>query len=67
MQETKSLMFYLLSAAEAEVRRKTDKKIILASSAIPANHLYAIRGEYCDFYETQYFVVMYLKPLIPNP
>jgi hypothetical protein len=52
----------LQQKAEAEVREYSDAPIIYLDSPIPKNHLFAVRGEHCDFYETSKYVMVYLKP-----
>ena len=37
-----------------------DKPIQFIKASIPKNHLYCIRGIYCDFVEYQNFIEVYL-------
>lgn len=46
--------------AEKEVREYTDKEIIYIDEPVPKNHLYCVRGKYCDFYETSKCVYSFL-------
>lgn len=52
----------LVNNAEKEVRQYSDMEIIITDTPIPSNHLFAVRGEFCDFYETSKYVTVYLKP-----
>lgn len=52
----------LENEAEKEVRQYSESEIILTDTPIPSNHLFAVRGEFCDFYETSKYVIVYLKP-----
>lgn len=54
----------LQQKAETEVREYSDAPIIYIESEVPKNHLYCVRGEYCDFYETSKYVMVYLKPKV---
>lgn len=45
-----------------EIRQYSDMEIIVTDTPIPNNHLFAVRGEFCDFYETSKYVMAYLKP-----
>jgi hypothetical protein len=52
----------LVNNAEKEIRQYSDMEIIVTDTPIPNNHLFAVRGEFCDFYETSKYVMAYLKP-----
>src|SRR6478735_348594 len=43
------------------VKYVSNPKIIYLDSPIPKNHLFAVRGDFCDFYETQKYTMVYLK------
>ena len=45
-----------------EVRVYSDSVIMFLDSPIAHNHLFAVRGEVCDFYECNKYVMVYLKP-----
>lgn len=51
----------LIKAVEKEVLEYSDSPIMYTPNPIPTNHLFAIRGKLCDFYETSKYVVVYIK------
>jgi len=51
----------LINEATKEVREYTNKKINFISFPFPKNHLYCVRGTYCDFAEYQDYVDVYIK------
>ncbi len=61
-KRTKELEEHKIEAIK-EVREYSEKRIHYLTEEIPHKHLFAIRGEYCDFYESQNFVNVYLKYL----
>lgn len=51
----------LIQEAEKEVRAYSEADIIYIDNPIQNNHLFAVRGQVCDFYETSKYVMVYLK------
>lgn len=51
----------VMQEVEKEVRAYTDNKIIFREEPIPSNHLLAIRGVFCDFFECQDYANVYVK------
>lgn len=45
-----------------EVRVYSDSIVMFLDSPIAHNHLFAVRGKVCDFYECNKFVMIYVKP-----
>jgi hypothetical protein len=52
----------LINEVTKEVRNYTNKKINFIVIPFPKNHLYCVRGIYCDFAEHHDYVDVYIKP-----
>lgn len=50
-----------IEEATKEVLEYTENPIMFLDEEIAHNHLFAVRGEYCDFYESGKFAMVYLK------
>lgn len=51
----------LKQLATKRVRQWSNSPIIYNEYPVPHNHLFVVRGELCDFYETTNYVHVYLK------
>ena len=51
----------LIKEVEKEVLEYSNDPIMYTDNPIPSNHLFAVRGKLCDFYQITEYVVVYIK------